>query len=146
MPKIDADIGRVSNIDPASLRLDTPQPATVVPLQDRRREKRERRRGRNDPPNERFARFNEELADAVTGINLAGLFFVLWLLQSRFGMNGGKSTEIGNVWLAKHKIDHKGKLRVLKELEARRLIAVDWRDHRSPIITPLSRAWWRPGD
>jgi hypothetical protein len=140
----EADTGRVSDIDPASLRLDTPQQATVVQLPDRRREKRERRRGRNDPPSPKFARFNEELTDAVTGIHLAGLFFVLWLLQSRFGMSGGKSTEIGNKWLAEHEVDHKSKKRVLQELEARGLIAVDWRDRRSPIITPLSRAWWWP--
>lgn len=139
------DIGRVSDIDPASLRLDTPQ-AAIVPLQDRRREKRERRRGRNDPPSERFAHINEELVIALAGIRLAALLPVVWLLQSRFGMNGGKFTEIGNRWLAARGVDHKGKLRVLRELEARGLIAVDWRNRKSPIITPLSRAWWRPGE
>lgn len=139
-----ADIGRVSDIDPASLRLDAAQLAPVVPLQDRRREKRERRRGRNDPPSMRFARINEELVLALAGVNLVGLLPVLWLLQSRFGMNGGKSTEIGNKWLATCEVTRICKLRVLRELEARGLIAVDWRDRRSPVITPLSRAWWWP--
>ena len=51
----------------------------------------------------------------------------------------GKSFMMPNGWLKKNGVDRRVKYRVLRNLEAAKLIKVDWQTGKNPLVTPIAR-------
>jgi hypothetical protein len=80
----------------------------------------------------------KEAAEAAKALGSAGsaqqLFIWMWL-QHMVWWTKSRTFPVSNVALARYGIDKWTKRRALRTFEAARLISVEWRNRRAPLVT-----------
>ena len=118
--------------DPENFKLPPDMAADLAKARPKRHDKQPKR-------TEPFLQITHK-AIAAGAKALGGGRILVWMyIHHRIWSDKSNTVAIGNVTLRSWGVKQMTKLRALHDLESAGLIAVEWRDRKSPLITLLAR-------